>query len=354
MGAQSKKLYCIDFRGPAAALHPAAPGRRPCACLAPRRRLPQTRAALRRTRIPPEGGLIVLRTMFALLLLGACAAAQAAEPPGQASVEAVQAPAWVERDGRREPLAPGMVLQDTDRVVSGADARVVLRMPEGSLVKLGEQAQLALERIALQHEPEGVLVTAALNVLRGAFRFTTQAAARFRGRREVDVRVATVTAGIRGTDLWGKAADDRDIVCLIEGRISVQRENEAAFTMDEPLSFYIAPRNAAALPVQPVPAEQLARWAAETDIQPGTGSMRRNGRWRVELAQPASQAEALALYDRLREAGYAAQIVPVRTADVVAYSVRIRRLASEAEAGALAARLKAVPGVTEPRVRRGG
>ena len=295
----------------------------------------------------------MLRTIYALPLLGACALVQAAQPPGQPSVEAVQAPAWVERAGRREPLAPGMVLQDADRVVSGADARVVLRMPEGSLVKLGEQAQLALDRLALRQEPEGTLVTAALDVLRGAFRFTTQAGARFRGRRQIDVRVATVTAGIRGTDLWGKAADDRDIVCLIEGRISVQRQSEAAFTMDAPLSFYIAPRNAPALPVQPVPAEQLQRWAAETEIQPGTGSTRRNGGWRVDLAQARSQAEALALYDRLREAGFAAQIVPLREAGELLYSVRIRSLPSEAEAAALAARLKAVPGVSEPLVRRG-
>ena len=37
----------------------------------------------------------------------------------------------------------------------------------------------------------------------------------------MSIRVATVTAGIRGTDLWGKSAADRQIVCLIEGRIEV-------------------------------------------------------------------------------------------------------------------------------------
>jgi hypothetical protein len=292
----------------------------------------------------------VLRSIVATLLL--CAAGLA-QPASQPMVEAVQSPAWVERAGGREPLAPGMLLENNDRVVSGPEARIVLRMPEGSLVKLGEQAQIALDRIAVRREPEGTLVSAALDVLRGAFRFTTQAGARFRGRRTIDVRVATVTAGIRGTDLWGKAADDRDIVCLIEGRISVQRQGEAGFTMDQPLSFYIAPRNAPALPVQPVPAEQLERWATETEIQPGTGSIRRNGRWRVDLAQAASQAEALALYDRLRAAGYPVRILPLRAEGAWVYSVRIASLASELEATALAARLKDVPGVTEPRVGRG-
>ncbi|MCC6197590.1 MAG: FecR domain-containing protein, partial [Burkholderiales bacterium] len=139
-------------------------------------------------------------------------------------VEAVQSPAWVERDGRREPLAPGMQLDERDRVVSGRNARVLLRMPEGSLVKLGEEGRLALDRIAVGREAQRNVVTASLDVLQGAFRFTTQVAARFRGERRIDIRIATVTAGIRGTDVWGKAAADRDIVCLIEGDIAVQRQ----------------------------------------------------------------------------------------------------------------------------------
>jgi hypothetical protein len=292
----------------------------------------------------------VYRSIVALLLFGAGLAQSAGMP----LVEALQSPAWVERAGTREPLAVGMALQAADRIVSGEDARVVLRMPEGSLVKLGEQAQLSLDRLATRREREGTLVSAALDVLRGAFRFTTtQAGAAFRGRRQIDVRIATVTAGIRGTDLWGKAAADRDIVCLIEGRISVQRQGETAFEMDQPLSFYIAPRNAQALPVQPVPAAQLEQWATETEIRPGAGGTRSDGRWRVELARASTQAEALALYDRLRETGYPAQILPLRQAEGFVYAIRIVRLASEAEARALAARLKDVPGISEPSIARG-
>lgn len=290
------------------------------------------------------------RSMVGLLLLTGAAFASAAEQP---LVEALQSPAWVERAGRREALAVGMSLRDDDRVVSGVAARVLLRMPEGSLVKLGENAELALDRVAARREREGTLVSAALGVLRGAFRFTTQAVAGYRGRRQIDIRIATVTAGIRGTDVWGKAAPDRDIVCLIEGRITVQREGEPAFTMAEPLSFYIAPRNAPALPVAPVPAEQLRTWAAETDMQAGGGRAQRGGHWRVDLARAATQAEALELYDRLREAGFPAQIRPVRSEAGYDYVISIGRLATEADAAALAARLRATPGVAEPRVVRG-
>jgi hypothetical protein len=49
----------------------------------------------------------------------------------------------------------------------------------------------------------------------------------------------TITAGIRGTDLWGKADATRDIVCLIEGRITVERERDR-FVMDQPKRLYRA------------------------------------------------------------------------------------------------------------------
>jgi hypothetical protein len=288
--------------------------------------------------------------LFVLLCL-VCAAvtAHGAERP---VVEGVQSPAWVERQGRREPLAIGTELAAQDRVISGADARVLLRMPEGSLVKLGAHGALDIERLLTRKDSTGSVVTAALNVVQGAFRFTTQAAAKFRGRREVDVRIATITAGIRGTDLWGKAADDRDIVCLIEGRISVVREGERPFTMDEALSFYIAPKNAPALPVAPVSKEQLAAWAEETEIQRGAGAARSGGVWALYALELVEQVEAERLQAALREAGYPAQLHPVIVLGRELYCVRIEHLPSAAEARALGERLRHFPGVQDPRAVR--
>jgi cell division septation protein DedD len=102
-----------------------------------------------------------------------------------------------------------------------------------------------------------------------------------------------------------------------------------------------------------VPAQQLQRWAAETEIQPGAGGARSGGRWRVELARAQSQAEALALYDRLRAAGFPAAIRPLRDGAGYSYVISIGSLADEADALAIAARLKDTPGVGTPRVVRG-
>jgi hypothetical protein len=290
-----------------------------------------------------------LALIAALAVAASAAVAQDAPKrgsPPQAVVEAVQMPAWVERGGARVPLAPGMGLQANDELRTGADARLLIKLAEGSSVKLGENGQLNLAAIATRKDN---VFTSAMSVLQGAFRFTTDALARTR-RRDVTVTVATVTAGIRGTDLWGKAAADRDIVCLIEGRIEVSRQGDPTITMDQPLSFYIAPRGQPALPVAPVDPEQLKQWAAETEIADGRGAARRGGRWKVVLASGESENEVLGVYQAVRAAGYAAELQTRRVQGRRAYDVRIASLPSQAEAEALAGRLAGQYGVASPRV----
>ena len=170
-------------------------------------------------------------------------------------VDVVQSPAWVERGEQRLPLVAGQLLKDRDRVVTGSEARVLLRLSEGSAVKLGENASLRMDALG---EREGGVFTAAFDVARGAFRFTTGIFNRVQSRRAVNVRIATVTAGIRGTDLWGSSDAERDLICLIEGRITVTHPEVEPVLMDEPLSFYVAPKGQAAKPGSAVDA---ARWA---------------------------------------------------------------------------------------------
>src|SRR3954464_11656719 len=154
--------------------------------------------------------------VVAALLVSTYAAAQPA-----AVVEGVQMPAWVERSGRTSPVAAGMALQAGDQVKTGAGSRLLVKLSEGSLVKLGENGTLRIAEMA----PSKDLFAATLRVLEGAFRFTTHLAAKQR-RREVNITIATVTAGVRGTDLWGRSRDERQIVCLIEGKIEVGAEGE--------------------------------------------------------------------------------------------------------------------------------
>jgi hypothetical protein len=266
----------------------------------------------------------------------------------EAVVEAVQMPAWMERDGIVVPLAPGTPLTARDAVRTGANARLLVRLAEGSSVKLGENGVLHLDEIVTRKD-DGVFA-AALNVLQGAFRYTTAILQKAR-RRDVRITIATVTAGIRGTDLWGKAASDKDIVCLIEGDIEVTRGTDAPIRMDQPKSFYVAPKGQAPLPVAPVTDAQLAQWAAETEIETGQGAARRGGSWKVILASGESENEVLKVYEAVRAAGFVAELDARRRAGRRDYTVRIANLPSETEAQALADRLVGNYGIVgAPRV----
>ena len=255
------------------------------------------------------------------------------------TVEAVVSPAWVEHaGGAREPLVPGTVLRDGDRVLTGNGARALLRMAEGSAVKLGENASLGIDRLSDKGGAASRIVSGALDVAQGAFRFTTRVFGSPRASRDLNIRIATVTAGIRGTDLWGKSSTERDVVCLIEGRIFVQHQDQA-FTMQDPLSFFIAGRDGRRQPVAPVPAAQLQEWATETEIAPASGASRRGGKHRVALTA-ADESAASTLAGKLRSEGYPARVRAYRANGSLRYAVDVIGLGSAEDAAQMAGALR--------------
>lgn len=265
-----------------------------------------------------------------------------------AQVQAVQMPAWLQRGDTTGPLRVGLALQNGDRLITGTNARIYVQTADGSTVKLGEKASLTIDELTRGQQEESVF-RAALNVAKGAFRFTTASIAKLKSR-DVTVRVAGATVGIRGTDVWGKDGAEMGVVCLIEGKISVVGVDNNEFVMDQPLSFYKMPKDAAPLPVGPVDAEQLGKWATETDIaQPATQV---GGKWKVDLLTAPDQANALAAYDQWRNAGYDVQLKPMAQDGGWVYMLQIGQLPSRAQAMKLAAQLKGNLGAENPGVSR--
>jgi hypothetical protein len=255
------------------------------------------------------------------------------------TVESVLSPAWVERaNGRRDPLAAGVVLNSKEKVHTGDGGRALLRLAEGSAVKIGESALVALDDLAQKDSPKGDIVSASLEVVRGAFRFTTGLLAKSNAQRDVRVKVNVITAGIRGTDVWGKAEGERDIVCLLDGRITVSH-GAAQFEMTEPNSFYIAPRKGTAKPPSRVSVEQVRDWSAETEINPRDGASRSGGPLSVTAAFSNDERAATAQRDKLRESGFPAMLTRVGEGAGARYEVRIESLPDKADADALAERL---------------
>jgi hypothetical protein len=284
--------------------------------------------------------LSIASTLVALGLgtIGAAMAQSVSKPPRStplAMVEAVQLSASVLRGGVSTPLAPGMELGSRDQVRTGPRSRVVLRTADGSTVKLGERGSFFLDNARMR---EDNVFEAAMRIAEGAFRFTTEALEKFGGRREVNITVKTVTAGIRGTDLWGKSTSDSQIVCLIAGTIEVTSPGESPFTMDRPLSFY-ALEGELSRAIATVPPDRFREWAAETETQPGRGVSKRGGKWKIAIAT-GKYDDALKIYDGLRKAGYPAEIVPSKAGEKRVYGVRLSNFETREDAEFVADYLK--------------
>lgn len=135
-----------------------------------------------------------------------------------AVVEAIQEQAFLERGGTKTPLQVGQTLRASDYITTGENARVVVRLVDKSLARVGQSSRVKLAYLKPPAENNGVF-GGKFNVLHGVFRFTSTV----KGQREVEVQVGrSITAGIRGTDLFVMAGEDKDWFCMIEGEVQVK------------------------------------------------------------------------------------------------------------------------------------
>ena len=224
------------------------------------------------------------------------------------SVVRLNYPVWIERGADTVPLAPGDRLQAGDVVQTGSVGRVWLRVEDGSVIKLGQNARFNTGRPEFREADNGTVLEAAFDVLKGAFRYTSgffrperQAGARF------DFQVGAITVGIRGTDVWGRAAQDEDFVALLDGRIEVASADQAAVVMDQSLTLY---RKVSGEPADPVAAVEVAiveGLAAETELDTSAGIASASGVYSLVLHSYTNPDHAEPVLKRLRDVGYAVQ-----------------------------------------------
>ena len=255
-------------------------------------------------------------------------------------IDSLQLPAWLDRGGLTVPAAPGIALFPGDGLRTGKGARLLIALNEGSIVRLGENATFEVNKA----ERKGGIFNAALSVVEGAFRYSARAVSKSQSRN-INISVSrNATIGIRGTDVWGRGRDDKDIVCLIEGKIDVTGNNNKTLRLDQPLQFFQSKRNAPPEPVSYLDRKQLEIWAKETDLEAGKGATE-NGQWKIVVGSFASRDALSAASLNLRSAGYGVE----RTAN---NTLVLSKLASEAQATELATALKTEFGLADVIVNR--
>ena len=256
------------------------------------------------------------------------------------SVDSLNYPAWVERGAGSSPLAPGTLLAEGDTIRTGASGRVWLAIDDGSVVKIGSNARFAIDRARFEGAGDSSVFDAAFDVLVGAFRFTSSFfTAKRAAAHRVDIRVGAITAGIRGTDIWGRAAADEDFVALLEGSIEVGAAGETPVLMQQPLSLYAKKRGQPASGVGSVDAATVQQLAPETELDADAGIANTVGGFALVLMSLRSAELAQANLQRFRDAGYPVDARAVELDGGAFTRLRLDGLADRRAAENLRARL---------------
>ena len=199
-------------------------------------------------------------------------------------VNAMNYPGWVIRNHQTLALTPGYQLRNNDLIRTGKKGRVLLQLADGSAVKLGESARFLVESASINSSQNDSILTSTLQVLRGAFRFTSSFFNQSAIKHELSITVGAITIGIRGTDIWGRSGNENDLVALIEGNVTVNAEGEPEVNLDEALNYVVKPRGEVISPVEQIDPHQINSWAAETELSTTQGIATANGEWSIVLA----------------------------------------------------------------------
>jgi hypothetical protein len=274
-------------------------------------------------------------------LLGLAAAREAsAQTVSSAVVDLLRAPAWLETAGARIPLAAGVVVNVFQTVVTGDGGRVVLKFPEGSVVALGANSRLTVEALAYQQTGGQSLFQAAIKVAVGTFRYVTALTEKLNGKnRRVSISTATATIGVRGTRFWGQSNEQHEMVCLFEGKVEIERANEALATLDTPNAFWIAPAGQRAQAISTATPEQLRGFAGQVAAPEGSGLAKPGGSFSI-ASNIWLESRAKALAAQLAELGFLATIKACATGAASMFDVIVGSLASADDARAVAAQLQ--------------
>jgi hypothetical protein len=128
------------------------------------------------------------------------------------------------RGDNQQTVHRGTQLLEGDRIQTGDNARVVMKMIDNAILTLGANSELRIHHYIYQStQRQG---SASLELLKGALRSVTGLIGKT-PKKDFKVRTAVATIGIRGTDFWvgtlfGNATD----VALFNGN-AIFVENQA-------------------------------------------------------------------------------------------------------------------------------
>jgi hypothetical protein len=161
-------------------------------------------------------------------LLGILTSPASAETVGK--VSRLKGECVVLRGETRVSLTLGAAIDHLDKLETGNDARLEVTLNDDTKLTLGEKARVTVDTFI--YDPAAGKGEAVLEVVKGAFRFTTGKIADMAEKR-VEVKTSFATLAVRGTDFWGGPIDGSNGVLLLKGKVEV-RTKRGKVLLDDP------------------------------------------------------------------------------------------------------------------------
>ena len=287
----------------------------------------------------------VFNIITALIIL-TCSSLSYAQTTKQFFVEGLQAPSWVERNGKKIALSPTTVLNEHDLVITGTTGKVWLEMADGAIVKLGNNAKMKVKSLAIYADENTAdkKIEAGIDILVGAFRYTTSKLHQHLNQnwqRKVDIQLAqSAVLGIRGTDLWGQVKSETQFVVLLEGNINITpNDGSAPAVLDQALQIFKI-ENGTQLPISNVDMSAVQALAPETELDFGQGVQNSEGNTVLNLASTKSLNLAEQLVRELSKQGYSSMIKSIDINRAEWHRVSMSQIASVDDANSISNNLE--------------
>ena len=168
-----------------------------------------------------------LAALVLVVLIGWPAHAQRAETAG--TISQLKGAATATRGNVGLPLGIGMVVLVGDRISTGKDTRLRLRLTSGATIVLGDNSSIIVEA----HESK-VGGRSVLEFFQGVFLAVT-AAVTESPTDSMTIRTPNAVLGIRGTEVWGEQQPDHFAAIMLSGKGVLVTAPEGAVELNAPL-----------------------------------------------------------------------------------------------------------------------
>lgn len=153
-------------------------------------------------------------------------------PSGAGAAESVGAVTRVQNQAQIGPTTAvaGTPVHMNDRLRTGANARLQVTFRDKSVLTLGENANVVIDRFV--YNPAKSTGEVALNATRGAIRFVGGSIEQLQ-EKKITVSTPVAALAVRGTDFWAGPIDGQYGVLLLKGNVRVSNR-AGAVTLSRP------------------------------------------------------------------------------------------------------------------------